>query len=92
MNINALMRQAKQMQAELDKKKEALNKQEFTFQKQGIEVVILGNHQIKSIKLHPVLIDPEDKETLEDLILVTLNEAHEEINELHEALVPKQGM
>jgi hypothetical protein len=35
-----------------------------------------ADHAIKAIKIAPELLDPDDAETLEDLIIVAVNEAH----------------
>ncbi|UVD81768.1 YbaB/EbfC family nucleoid-associated protein [Mycoplasma iguanae] len=86
MNINNLMKQAKQLQAEMDRKKEKLAAEEFTFSKQGLDLVFYGNRQLKSIKIHPALIDPEDPETLEDLIIVAINDAIKELDQAHETI------
>lgn len=90
MNINELMKQAKQMQAQMDKKKQALEAEEFTYNKQGLELVIKGDRQIKSLKIHEALIDPEDPEILQDLLIVTLNEALQDLEEAHDKITPKQ--
>ncbi|WP_033161050.1 YbaB/EbfC family nucleoid-associated protein [[Mycoplasma] collis] len=89
MNIQELMKQAKKMQKDLAKKQDELKEKEFSFSKQGIELVLYGDRQIKSLNINPALIDPEDKETLEDLIIITLNEALKELDEKHDELLPK---
>ncbi|VEU59380.1 YbaB/EbfC family nucleoid-associated protein [Mesomycoplasma neurolyticum] len=89
MNIQELMKQAKKMQKELSKKQDDLKEKEFTFSKQGIDIVMYGDRQIKSLTINPVLIDPEDKETLEDLIIITINEALKELDKKHDELLPK---
>ena len=40
-----------------------------------VEVTVDGKHLVKSIKINPEAIDPEDAEMLEDLITVAVNEA-----------------
>ena len=39
------------------------------------EVTVDGKHLVKSLKINPDIIDPEDSEMLEDLITVAINEA-----------------
>lgn len=89
MNMKELMKQAKMMQADLDRKKNLLIQKEFTFEKQGISLVITGARRLKSVKIHPALIDPEDPETLEDLIIVAINDAMEDLDQAHEEINPK---
>ena len=40
-----------------------------------VSVTVDGKHLIKSIKINPDAIDPEDTEMLEDLVTVAVNEA-----------------
>ena len=77
MNINQLMKEAKKMQADLEKTQEELAVEEFDATAGGgaIEVRVTGTKEIKSIKIKKEVVDPEDVEMLEDLILSCINEA-----------------
>lgn len=81
MDINKLMQQANKMKAEMDKKEKEFNSRVFIFEKQGIKLIMEGSLNVKSIEINEILIDPEDKETLQDLIIVVINEAIEDILE-----------
>ncbi|WP_406614010.1 YbaB/EbfC family nucleoid-associated protein [Mycoplasma corogypsi] len=81
-----MMRRLKKMQAELEKKQAELDKKEFTVEKQGIKVVIRGDLQIVKIDLMQELVDPDDKELLEDLMVVAFNEAIDLIQEEQEKI------
>lgn len=50
---------------------------------------MLGTFKLKSLKIDEALIDPEDKELLEDLISLTLNEAIDLVNEEIDKLSPQ---
>ncbi len=89
MNMKAMMAQAKKMQAEMEKGKAAIEKKEFEVEKQGAKVILFGNRRIKSIDVNESLVDPEDKDILEDLIKIAINEALEKIDEEHEKLNPQ---
>lgn len=89
MNINAMMAQAKKMQAEMEKSKAELAKKEFKVEKQGVTLVITGDKKIKSININEILIDPEDKDILEDLMVIAFNDAIELVNEAEAALAPE---
>lgn len=80
MNIQAMMKQAKKMQDQLEVSKKELEKKEFTIEKQGIKIVVLGNRRIKKIDINEALIDPEDKDIIEDLIIIAFNEAQDIID------------
>ena len=77
MNINQLMKEAKKMQADLEKTQEEIAVKEFDATAGGgaIEVKVSGTKEIKSIKIKKEVVDPEDVEMLEDLILTCVNEA-----------------
>ena len=77
MNINALMQQAQRMQREMEKAQKDLEAKEFEIVSAGggIKVVIQGTKEIKSIDIDADMIDPDDKDMLQDMIVVAINEA-----------------
>ena len=77
MNINNLMKQAKQMQADITKTQEGIASQEFTASAGGgaIEAKVSGAKILKEIKIKPEVVDPDDVEMLQDLIITCVNEA-----------------
>ena len=91
MNMNEIMKQAKRMQAEMEIKQNELAKQEFVVEKQGVTIKIMGDKTIKSIDINEFLIDPDDKETLEDLMIIAFNDAIQIVNDEEEKLAPKQN-
>ena len=77
MNINQLMKEAKKMQADMEKSQEELVSRDFEATAGGgaISVKVSGDKQIKEIKLQPDIVDPDDVEMLQDLIITCVNEA-----------------
>ena len=77
MNIGNLMKEAKKMQAEMQKSQEELATKEFDSTAGGgaISVKVTGEKVLKEIKIKPDVVDPDDVEMLEDLILTCVNEA-----------------
>lgn len=77
MNLNQLMKEAKKMQADIEKSQEELGNKEFSATAGGgaIDVVVSGNKVIKSITIKPEVVDPNDVEMLQDLIITCVNEA-----------------
>ena len=71
------MKEAKKMQAEMQKSQEELSSKEFDSTAGGgaISVKVTGEKVIKEIKIKPDVVDPDDVEMLEDLILTCVNEA-----------------
>jgi hypothetical protein len=83
MNINQLMKEAKKMQADMEKSQEELTEKEFDATAGGgaVKVVVSGDKKIKSIKLQKDAVDPDDVEMLEDLILTCVNEALRKVDD-----------
>ena len=77
MNLNQLMKEAKKMQADVEKSQEELSIKEFSATAGGgaIEVTVTGAKVVKSIKIKQDVVDPDDVEMLQDLILTCVNEA-----------------
>jgi DNA-binding YbaB/EbfC family protein len=76
-NMKDLMKQAQKMQAELMKQQEELENQLFEATSGGgmVTVQITGKFEVKSVKIDPQAVDPEDVEMLEDLIVAAMQEA-----------------
>lgn len=76
-NMNAMLKQAQKMQEDMAALQEDLENREYTATSGGglVSVTVDGKHLIKSIKINPDAIDPDDSEMLEDLITVAVNEA-----------------
>ena len=76
-NMNQMLRQAQKMQEDMQNLQADLEQREFTASSGGglVEVTVDGKHLIKSIKISPDAVDPDDSEMLEDLVTVAVNEA-----------------
>ena len=76
-NMNNLMKQAQRMQRQLEESQKELETKEFTAKAGGgaVEVTVTGKKEITKIKLSEEAVDPEDIETLEDMIMAAANEA-----------------
>lgn len=84
-----MMMQAKKMQAEMEKAQKELETKEFTIEKQGITVVISGKRKLVSVNINEALIDPDDKDIIEALIVIAVNEALEKVAAEEERLRPQ---
>ncbi|OGO87823.1 MAG: nucleoid-associated protein, YbaB/EbfC family [Clostridiales bacterium GWE2_32_10] len=82
-NMQGMIKQAQKMQEDLIKKQEEFEKREVTTTAGGgvVEVTILGTKEIKAIKIKPEVVDPDDIETLEDLIMAAINEGIRKLSE-----------
>ncbi len=76
-NMNQMLKQAQKMQEDMASLQQDLEAREYSATSGGgmISVTVDGKHLIKSIKINPDAVDPEDPEMLEDLITVAVNEA-----------------
>ena len=94
MNINNLMKEAKKMQADMEKSQEDLHAKEFEATAGGgaITVKVLGTKQIKEIKIQKDVVDPDDVEMLEDLIMTSVNEALRKVDEAQAAQLGKYNI
>ena len=77
MNINQLMKEAKKMQADMEKSQEELAEKEFDATAGGgaVYAKVSGKKEIKEITIKKEVVDPEDVEMLQDLIITCVNEA-----------------
>lgn len=75
--MNAMIKQAQKMQEDMAVLQADLEQREYTATSGGgaVSVTVDGKHLVKSIKINPDIIDPEDAEMLEDLVIVAINEA-----------------
>ena len=91
MNIGNLMKEAKKMQADMEKSQEELAQKEFDATSGGgaISVKVSGEKVIKEIKIQKDVVDPDDVEMLEDLILTCINEALRKVDEAQAAQLGK---
>ena len=94
MNINQLMKEAKKMQADMEKSQEELTAREFEASAGGgaINVKVSGDKQIKEIKIQKDAVDPDDVEMLEDLILTCVNEALRKVDSAQAAQMGKYNI
>ena len=94
MNINQLMKEAKKMQADMEKSQEELQVKEFESTAGGgaIIVKVLGTKQIKEIKISKDVVDPDDVEMLEDLVMTCVNEALRKVDEAQSASFGKYNI
>ena len=87
MNMQQMMAQAQKMQRELKKAQAELAQKEFVVSKGGaVTVTVLGSKEIKSISIEADAFDAENKEMVEDMIALAINEALQQIEAENEAI------
>ena len=92
MNMQALMQQAQKMQREMEKAQKDLEAKEFEIISAGggIKVTITGKKLVKNIEIDEDIIDPEEKDMLQDMIVVAINEAISKVISEEQKIVARQ--
>ena len=86
-DMNALMRQAQKLQADVAKVQEEIQSLECDGAAGGglVTVTINGKHEVTKIKIDKQVVDPNDVGMLEDLVTAALNAATTKLREVSEA-------
>ena len=94
MNINQLMKEAKKMQADIEKSQTELQAKEFDATAGGgaVSVKVTGSKEIKEITIKKDVVDPDDVEMLQDLILTCVNEALRKVDSAQAASMGKYNI
>jgi DNA-binding YbaB/EbfC family protein len=80
MNIQEMMKQAQQMQEQLQRQMAEL-RAEGNAGGGMVTVVVNGAKQVQSLKIDPEVVSKEDVEMLQDLIVAAINDAHRKADE-----------
>jgi len=85
--MNDLVRQAQVMQKKIAKIQEELAEKivEATSGGGMVTVTATGSQEIKSVKIDPAVVDPNDVTLLEDLVLAAVNEAQKKARDMMES-------
>ena len=94
MNINQLMKEAKKIQADMEKSQEELQVKEFESTAGGgaVSVKISGTKQINELKISKDVVDPDDVEMLQDLIITCINDAMRKVDSAQSAQFGKYNI
>jgi len=81
MNMQAILKQAQNMQKEMLKAKEEIDNSIFVGESSLVKVEVYGTKQIKSIKINAEQeIEVDEIEMLEDMLMVALNSAFQQVD------------
>lgn len=87
MNMQQMLAQAQKMQREIQKAMNELKEKEFVINKNGMVVVtVTGNKEVKSIDIDNDAMDVDNKDMVQESIVLALNEAFEKIDAEAEAI------
>ncbi len=81
-NMQGMLKQAQKMQEDMAALQEDLDAREYDIKAGGgvVTVKINGKLEIKNIELDPDIVDPDDVETLQDILTAAVNEAIKTVN------------
>lgn len=93
-DMQAIMQQAQQMQAQLQKAQEEIQSATVEGSAGGglVKVVMTGGGELMSLTIDPQAIDPDDAETLQDLIVAAVRDGSRAAAEMaQDAMGPLTG-
>ena len=90
-NMQQMLKQAQKMQEDMQNKQAELEAREYEVSAGGgvVSVKLNGKREILSVKIAPEVVDPDDIETLEDLIVAAVNEGLNKVASESEAEMSK---
>lgn len=88
-----LMKQAQRMQRQMEEKQKEMEEAEFTGTAGGgaVTAVLDGKKILKKVTIEPAAVDPEDVETLEEMIIMAVNDAGAKVDEMSESIYGAMG-
>ena len=87
MNLKKMMKQAQEMQAQVQREMSEMS-QEGTAGGGMVTVVMRGTKEVTEVRISRDVVDPDDVEMLQDLIVAATNEAGRKVDE---AMQEKMG-
>lgn len=85
-DMNAMIRQAQKMQEDMQNLQADLEQREYEISAGGgvVTVKINGKREILNIGIEPEIVDPDDIETLSDVLVAAVNEAIKKVDAVSE--------
>ena len=90
MNMQNLMAQAQRMQRDIMKKKEEVEKKEFTGKSELVTVTVNGKKDLVKVEFAKE-VSSDDLEALQDMIVIATNNANKEVDAAMEAAMGQYG-
>lgn len=89
MNIQALMKQAQSLQKDMMKAKDEIDNMTFTGTSSFVSVTVRGTKEVVKVTIDNEDITSDDKEMIEDMLVVALNDAFKQIDKITEQKMGK---
>ena len=90
-SMNEMLRQAQKMQEDMQAKQAELEEREYDVSAGGgvVKVKINGRREILNIDIAEEIVDPDDIETLSDILVAAVNEAIKRVDDTNNAEMSK---
>ena len=80
MNIQAMMKQAQQLQKKMMDEKKSIDSKVFTGKSSIVSITMTGDKKVTGVDINMDSIESDDKEMLEDMIMLAVNDAITQID------------
>jgi len=90
-NMNAMIKQAQKMQEDMEALQAELDEREYDISAGGgmVSLKINGKKEVLSMEIKPEIVDPDDTETLADIIIAAVNEGIKRVEETNSSEMAK---
>ena len=90
-NMNAMLKQAQKMQEDMENLQADLDEREYDISAGGgmVSLKINGKKEILSMDIKPEIVDPDDTETLADIIIAAVNEGIKRVDDTNSSEMAK---
>ncbi len=90
-NMNQMIRQAHKMQEQIQELQNELDAREYDISAGGgmVTLKISGTKVVSDLKISPEIVDPDDVETLSDIITAAVNQAIKQVDDTNAAEMQK---
>lgn len=90
-NMQDMLKQAQKMQEDMAVLQEELDEKEYDISAGGgaVKVKISGKLEVRSLEISPEIVDPDDIETLQDILTAAINEAIKTVSDTNNAEMGK---
>lgn len=90
-NLNNMIRQAQKMQEDMAALQEDLDAREYDIQAGGgvVSLKVNGKKEVLELSIQPEIVDPDDIETLSDVLIAAFNEAIKKVEKINQEEMSK---
>lgn len=91
MNMQAIMKQAQNMQKDMMKIKNEIDNMEFVGESSLVTVKINGKKELLEVNINSDTLENDDIEILQDMLVVAVNQANKKVDDITEQKMSKYG-